>query len=202
MTFLSTHGATAKAAPRRSGSASLAMLAPAMMKPRTAARSLLLLKSGQCPVVLWSAAAAAGKAMAQKTTSVRMYARVPATPYFFSVAMLSIGRVLLAAGGDRLGVSASGGSRKACSSRDDARWRGLGAWLGADGASPSAPPCCTSAQQESSAARAVHIFVSRNKLCQDLKKLEKNFGQHLSRDTDPPGHENPAMGFFWGVDHH
>ena len=28
------------------------------------------------------------------------------------------------------------------------------------------------------------------------------FGQHLSRDYWPPGHENPAMGFFWGVDHH
>jgi len=26
------------------------------------------------------------------------------------------------------------------------------------------------------------------------------FGQHLSRDYWPPGHENPAMGFFWGVD--
>ena len=26
------------------------------------------------------------------------------------------------------------------------------------------------------------------------------FGQHLSRDYWPPGHENPAMGLFWGVD--
>jgi len=25
-------------------------------------------------------------------------------------------------------------------------------------------------------------------------------GQHLSRDYWPPGHENPAIGFFWGVD--
>jgi len=33
-------------------------------------------------------------------------------------------------------------------------------------------------------------------------RLAKNgffFGQHLSRDYCPPGHENPAMGFFWGV---
>ena len=28
------------------------------------------------------------------------------------------------------------------------------------------------------------------------------FGQHLSRDYWPPGHKNPAVGFFWGVDHH
>ena len=27
------------------------------------------------------------------------------------------------------------------------------------------------------------------------------FGQHFSREYSPPGHENPAMGFFWGVDH-
>jgi len=33
-----------------------------------------------------------------------------------------------------------------------------------------------------------------------LAKNRKNFGQHLSRDYCPPGHENPAMGFFWGVD--
>ena len=26
------------------------------------------------------------------------------------------------------------------------------------------------------------------------------FGQHMSRDYRPPGHENPAMGFLWGVD--
>ena len=26
------------------------------------------------------------------------------------------------------------------------------------------------------------------------------FCQHLSREKLPPGHENPAMGFFWGVD--
>ena len=34
-------------------------------------------------------------------------------------------------------------------------------------------------------------------------RLAKNglfFGQHLSRDYSPPGHENPAMGFFGGVD--
>ena len=28
------------------------------------------------------------------------------------------------------------------------------------------------------------------------------FGQHLSSEQWPPGHENPAMGFFWGVDRH
>merc|ERR1711908_139328 len=33
-----------------------------------------------------------------------------------------------------------------------------------------------------------------------LAKNRKKFGQHLSRDYCPPGHENPAMGFFWGVD--
>ena len=33
-----------------------------------------------------------------------------------------------------------------------------------------------------------------------LAKNRKKIGQHLSRDYCPPGHENPAMGFFWGVD--
>ena len=33
-------------------------------------------------------------------------------------------------------------------------------------------------------------------------RTHKKIGQHLSRDYWPPGHENPAMGFFWGVDHH
>ena len=32
-----------------------------------------------------------------------------------------------------------------------------------------------------------------------LAKKKKN-GQHLPRDYCPPGHQNPAMGFFWGVD--
>ena len=34
----------------------------------------------------------------------------------------------------------------------------------------------------------------------DRPKKSFLFGPHLSRDYWPPGHENPAMGFFWGVD--
>ena len=33
-----------------------------------------------------------------------------------------------------------------------------------------------------------------------LAKNRKKIGQHLSRDYCPPGHENPAMVFFWGVE--
>ena len=34
------------------------------------------------------------------------------------------------------------------------------------------------------------------------RQEQKKNGQHLSRDYSPYGHENPAMGCLWGVDHH
>ena len=45
-------------------------------------------------------------------------------------------------------------------------------------------------------------FVSRNNNQYKLAapRIGFFFGPHLSRDYWPPGHENPAMGFFWGVD--
>ena len=47
-----------------------------------------------------------------------------------------------------------------------------------------------------------YIYYRRRDIQARLAKNRKIFGQHLSRDYCPPGHENPAMGYFWGVDHH
>ena len=41
-----------------------------------------------------------------------------------------------------------------------------------------------------------YIYYRRRDIQARLAKNRKNFGQHLSRDYCPPGHENPAMGFF------
>ena len=45
-----------------------------------------------------------------------------------------------------------------------------------------------------------YCVTTQHSLQARLAKNRKKFGQHLSRDYCPPGHENPAMGFFWGVD--
>jgi len=46
-----------------------------------------------------------------------------------------------------------------------------------------------------------YIYMRRGfKVPARLAKNRKKIGQHLSRDYWPPGHENPAVGFFWGVD--